>query len=329
MRNAGKSNKIKLPKGIRQKPNGSFIVDMTINGVRRTKTLKTFDEALRVLKEMQKSPDEIKQEFTIGQAVDYCLKTQWQSFAGNIHYHTDTILNFFGRDKKVNSITQMDISDFVSSCRNAGLQDSTINVHLSKLATIFNRLLEDEIIEKKIKVKRIKLRSKEKNIISREMEDVFLSKIKKEVHRDLVVLLLETGLRINEALNLKKEHIDIHEGFVYIYVNKTDTPRAVPITSRAHEILSKRIRNADLFPRVKYNAFYIALKNAAKAAGLPEDITVHSLRHTCLSRLAKNGANASIIMAWAGHKKLSTSQQYIHMSAQDLKNFANKLDNAV
>lgn len=329
MRNAGKTNKTKLPKGIRQKKNGSYIVDITTEGVRRTKTLKTLDEALVVLKEMQKSPDEIKQDFTVGQAVDYCLKTQWQSYCGAIRYHTNAILDFFGKDKKISTITQMDISNFVSSCRNAGLQDSTINVHLSKLATIFNRLLDDEIIDKKIKVKKIKLRSKEKNIISQEMEDVFLSKIKKEVHRDLVVLLLETGLRINEALNLRKEHIDLHEGFVYIYVNKTDTPRAVPITSRAREILSKRIGNADLFPRVKYAAFYVALKKAAKAAGLPEDITIHSLRHTCLSRLAKNGANASIIMAWAGHKKLTTSQQYIHMSAQDLKNFANKLDNAI
>lgn len=326
MRNAGKS---KLPKGIRQKKNGSYIVDITIEGKRKTKTLKTLDEALNTLREMQKSPDEIKQEFTIGQAVDYCLKTQWQSFCGAIHYHTNAILKFFGKDKKINTITQMDISEFINSCRNAGLQDSSINVHLSKLATIFNRLLEDEIIDKKIKVKKIKLRSKEKNIISQEMEEVFLSKIKKEVHRDLVVLLLDTGLRVNEALSLRKEHIDLQEGFLYIYANKTDTPRAVPITSRVREILSKRIGNADLFPRVRYNAFYTMLKNAVKAAGLPEDITVHSLRHTCLSRLAKNGANASLIMAWAGHKKLSTSQQYIHMNPQDLKNFANKLDNAI
>lgn len=326
MRNAGKS---KLPKGIRQKKNGSYIVDITIEGKRKTKTLKTLDEALNTLREMQKNSDEIKQDFTIGQAVDYCLKTQWQSFCGAIHYHTNAILKFFGKDKKINTITQMDISNFINSCRNAGLQDSSINVHLSKLATIFNRLLEDEIIDKKIKVKKIKLRSKEKNIISQEMEEIFLSNIKKEVHRDLVVLLLETGLRINEALNLKKEHIDLQEGFLYIYANKTDTPRAVPITSRVREILSKRIGNADLFPRVRYNAFYTMLKNAVKAAGLPEDITVHSLRHTCLSRLAKNGANASLIMAWAGHKKLSTSQQYIHMNPQDLKNFANKLDNAI
>ena len=326
MRNAGKS---KLPKGIRQKKNGSYIVDITIEGKRKTKTLKTLDEALNTLREMQKNSDEIKQDFTIGQAVDYCLKTQWQSFCGAIHYHTNAILKFFGKDKKINTITQMDISNFINSCRNAGLQDSSINVHLSKLATIFNRLLEDEIIDKKIKVKKIKLRSKEKNIISQEMEEIFLSNIKKEVHRDLVVLLLETGLRINEALNLKKEHIDLQEGFLYIYANKTDTPRAVPITSRVREILSKRIGNADLFPRVRYNAFYMMLKNAVKAAGLPEDITVHSLRHTCLSRLAKNGANASLIMAWAGHKKLSTSQQYIHMNPQDLKNFANKLDNAI
>lgn len=326
MRNAGKA---KLPRGLRQKKNGSYIVDITIEGKRKTKTLKTLDEALNALREMQKSPDEIKQEFTLGQAVDYCLKTQWQSYCGAIHYHTNAILKFFGKDKKINTITQMDISEFINSCRNAGLQDSSINVHLSKLATIFNRLLEDEIIDKKIKVKKIKLRSKEKNIISQEMEEVFLSKIKKEVHRDLVVLLLDTGLRVNEALNLRKEHIDLQEGFLYIYANKTDTPRAVPITSRVREILSKRIGNADLFPRVRYNAFYTMLKNAVKAAGLPEDITVHSLRHTCLSRLAKNGANASLIMAWAGHKKLSTSQQYIHMNPQDLKNFANKLDNAI
>ena len=78
------------------------------------------------------------------------------------------------------------------------------------------------------------------------------------------MLLLDTGLRVNEALNLRKEHIDLQEGFLYIYANKTDTPRAVPITSRVREILSKRIGNADLFPRVRYNAFYTMLKNAVK-----------------------------------------------------------------
>ena len=61
MRNAGKS---KLPKGIRLKKNGSYIIDITSEGTRRTKTVKTYEEALQVLLEMQQNPEENTKQLT-------------------------------------------------------------------------------------------------------------------------------------------------------------------------------------------------------------------------------------------------------------------------
>ena len=46
---------------------------------------------------------------------------------------------------------------------------------------------------------------------------------------------------------------------------------------------------------------------------------IHTLRHTKLTRLANQGANAIQIQYWAGHRSLQTSQGYIHSSGIDLE----------
>lgn len=111
MRNAEKQ-KI-LPKGIRQKKNGSYIIDMTSEGIRRTKTVKTYEEALQVLLEMQQNPEENTKQLTLKEAVDYCFQVQWKRGKGNFEYAANRVLEFFGNNKVVMNITQIDIASFI------------------------------------------------------------------------------------------------------------------------------------------------------------------------------------------------------------------------
>jgi len=52
-------------------------------------------------------------------------------------------------------------------------------------------------------------------------------------------------------------------------------------------------------------------------AGLPR-LTTHSMRHLCLTDLARAGEDLLYIAAFAGHKSFESSQRYIHLAAQDL-----------
>lgn len=315
-----------LPKGIRQKANGSYIVDVTFEGVRKTKTLRTYEEALLYLIEIQKNPQKDTKPLTMKEAVDYCFQVQWQRGKGNFEHISNKILDYFGNNRVVEEITQIDVSNFVKHLRNAGLQDSSINLCLSKLGTILKRVADDELVSKRIRVKAIKVRSKDRNILTEEMEKAFLENINKQDIRDFFELLIDTGLRVSEGLGLRKEHIDFDNGVIHIYVNKTDNPRTVPMSERVRNILLSRAGNMKLFPHITtYQALVYHFNRAKEQAGLPDDITIHSLRHTCLTRLAKSGANAAIIMAWAGHRELATSQRYVHLGADDLKKFAEEM----
>jgi len=55
----------------------------------------------------------------------------------------------------------------------------------------------------------------------------------------------------------------------------------------------------------------------ADRAGLPR-FSTHTLRHLCLTDLARAGWDLHEIACFAGHRNLETTQQYIHLSARDL-----------
>ena len=59
------------------------------------------------------------------------------------------------------------------------------------------------------------------------------------------------------------------------------------------------------------------VRRIADAAGLPR-FTTHTLRHLCLSDLARAGWDLHEIARFAGHRNVSVTQQYIHLSGRDL-----------
>ena len=65
------------------------------------------------------------------------------------------------------------------------------------------------------------------------------------------------------------------------------------------------------FSRLHRNTWNQKLKAARKAAGIDRG-TLHSLRHTFISRAANNGTALHLVSKWAGHSDLATTQKYLH-----------------
>lgn len=74
-------------------------------------------------------------------------------------------------------------------------------------------------------------------------------------------------------------------------------------------------RHQRLYPR----AVQLLLKRYLKAAGLPQDLTPHKLRHTCATHLLNHDADLRSIQEQLGHASLSTTQIYTHVSLSRLK----------
>jgi integrase/recombinase XerC len=147
--------------------------------------------------------------------------------------------------------------------------------------------------------------------------------------RDLVVLALAlcAGLRLSELLALRMGSLVGRPGERRVEVaGKGGRPRTVPIEPELDAVVdryveSRRLRfgraapaSALLVDRLQY-LVESCYRRAGIADRVPRGAQLHALRHTFATRLAEDGANASEIMRLLGHASLTTSQNYIEVTA--------------
>ena len=141
-----------------------------------------------------------------------------------------------------------------------------------------------------------------------------------------VVLSISTGMRQGELMTLKWGDIDLKRGIAILQETKNGEKRRVVITGHALELLRdyakvRRIDTALLFPSPSKPQQPIELKKswlrALQVAGI-DNFKWHDLRHCAASYLAMNGASASEIAAFTGHKSLAMVSRYTHIADKHL-----------
>jgi integrase/recombinase XerD len=152
--------------------------------------------------------------------------------------------------------------------------------------------------------------------------------------RDLtfVCLLLDTGLRLSEALNLKLSDIDLSQGFVRV-IGKGNKERFVPISESVkvvlHRYLWRRmtVTNAGdwlfittLATRLTKRQAHMRLSFWAKKAGI-EGVRVspHSLRFTFVRKWLQSGGDSIVLQRILGHQTTQMTSYYARLFATDLK----------
>lgn len=186
------------------------------------------------------------------------------------------------------------------------------------------------------RVPRIRLLSGERTrefVLSRKDEGIYLGACPQPL-QDLAVLMLETGLRIGEALHLEWSDVTIQPingarfGFIRIREGKSkNAKRVIPLTDRAAALLRARWdtrtsgfvfgnRDGQTYVGTSTNHLHQSVcnprVNGKRKRIFPRDFVLHSLRHTMLTRLGESGVDAFTIMRIAGHSSITVSQRYIH-----------------
>ena len=152
---------------------------------------------------------------------------------------------------------------------------------------------------------------------------------KNSQNADIVRLLLYTGCRRGEILNLQWR--EVHGDTLHLTNAKTG-PRRVFLNSSAQELIARQPRNGSPWvfpspldstrPRKDINAFWIAIR---KRAGL-EDVRLHDLRHTLASQAVLQGVSLPVVARLLGHSKaVMTLRVYSHVADREVEAAAERI----
>ena len=159
-------------------------------------------------------------------------------------------------------------------------------------------------------------------------EEGKLLAIAKPVYRRAIIIAVETAIRRGELLNIRKSHINFDKQTLHIPETKTDTPRTIPLSTRAIKALRDQIksisdanvvqmeRDPKLFsmsaPMFRHEIHKYRVKLDM------EDWRFHDLRHEATSRLFERGLNVMEVALVTGHQDLRMLKRYTHLRAEDL-----------
>jgi integrase len=136
-------------------------------------------------------------------------------------------------------------------------------------------------------------------------------------------VLIDTGLRISEACNLKRDDAFLGEKpYLRVTEGKSKAAkREVPLTARAVSAIEAAYHRSKcpfIFtafggrkPLTRHYATQ-QFRLLADALNLGPEYVLHSCRHTFCTRLGESGADAFTIQRLAGHSSITISQRYVH-----------------
>jgi integrase/recombinase XerD len=146
--------------------------------------------------------------------------------------------------------------------------------------------------------------------------------------RTLLEVLYATGLRVSELVGLQRSEVNLHLGYVRCR-GKGNRERIVPLGTHARRWVARYLdaRTDDapcLFLGLKGQALtrmacWTLLQRLAQKAGIAKAISPHTLRHSFATHLLERGADLRAIQELLGHRRITTTQIYTHLSTHFLR----------
>ena len=153
----------------------------------------------------------------------------------------------------------------------------------------------------------------------------------------MLEMLYATGIRVSELIHLKTQDVNLMMGYITC---RDEKERIAPFGGPAKKALEQYLGSARaalmhgreddvLFVNcsggpMSRQGFWKILKSYAKSAGITADITPHTLRHSFATHLLQNGADLKSVQEMMGHADISTTQMYLHLGVNKIRDVYRK-----
>ena len=259
----------------------------------------------------------------------------------NYLYDLEKLQQFLGLDVDMLHVEESDIRNFIYFVADF-LAPSTQARILSSLNHFYNFLILQNAIQNN-PVTFIELPRQTRKlpvVLSVDEIDLLQSSINfgkdEGIRNDAIIeTMYSCGLRVSEVIGLKLSDLYFVEGFIKV-LGKGSKQRFVPIASSAVKKINSYIAENRSHLKIKVEAedilflnrrgaqltramIFTILKDLTKIAGLNKNVSPHTLRHSFATHLLENGADLRSIQLMLGHESITTTEVYLHLDKQKLK----------
>jgi integrase len=258
-----------------------------------------------------------------------------RTWSKDLQFFNLRIKDVFGKTP-LDKVERSELQKFHSSLKDQGLADATANHHLKLIKHCYFLAIDWGFVENN-PATRIKL-FREDNQVENYLDDEQIHRLMIALNEDsnktvaaIILYLLSTGARLNEALQAKWEFIDKPNRVWRIpsSVSKSKKVRAIPLNDTALGVLN------GLDTEGKYEYVFVNKKtetaftcinkvwNRVRSRADLNHVRCHDLRHTFASALCNGGRTLFEIQSILGHSNPSVTMRYAHLSTKTLQEAAN------
>ena len=243
------------------------------------------------------------------------------------------------------SLNNTDILTYMNRMQEDGMSPATVSRNLASIRSFYIYLMRKKKVsdDPTFNIRSLKKEKTLPTTLTGPEVEVLLSMPKTDEPkgcRDKAMLevLYATGLRVSELISLDLDDINLKIGYINCAGN--GTARVVPIYAEAIKAVKDYLdksRNILCFDesvkalfvningkRMSRQGFWKILKKYKDEAGIPKEITPHTLRHSFALHLLENGADLKSIQELLGHSDISSTQIYSEIASKRLKDVYNK-----
>ena len=263
-------------------------------------------------------------------------------------HNTRHVKSFFGPHRHLQSISSEDVKLYINAQLAANNAPGTVNRRLACLGRMFKAMQECSDGPKTIPrfrylkeegARKFTLSYDQENSVFKAVEDLDQLRPgpqrgpprKLDAHRylELFQVLVETGMRLGEALSLRWGDLTMTASDSLIKLHrikklKTGRARTVPMTETCRTVF-ERVRQRDSHPSGpfadlnKRRGEHI-WSRAVKSARIDDpECVIHCLRHTCATRLLRATGNLVLVRDWLGHTTIQTTADiYAHIETESM-----------
>ena len=224
--------------------------------------------------------------------------------------------------KEPHKISKVDIKSYLDKMIERGACGSTINVNLNALKFFYGNVLHKRLM---INIRYSKTPKSLPIVLTKEEVAGLINSIENPKHKLMAKLLYSAGLRVNELVHLKPEHLDINNRYGWARHGQGNKDRMVIIAENIKDelkdFISKECASSDSYIFKGFNGHLTTasvrsvIKKAVKNAKIAKHAHPHTLRHSFSTHLIENGSSVAEVQSLLGHASAETTMIYLHIAS--------------